>query len=73
MKIHSALVFGLALAQGVSAAQRGGGLRTKDLQLIQRDLESRDWADDLWNEIKNAATCAGAQVPNLLDYRLLSS
>lgn len=36
-------------------------LTARDLVAIERSIEARGLANDIWNKIKNAATCTGCQ------------
>lgn len=36
-------------------------LTSRDLVAIERSIQARGLANDIWNKIKNAATCTGCQ------------
>ena len=65
MKVSS-LLLSLELLRGVASLQNRHVVQRK-IGPVGRTLEEREnWAEDIWDEIKNAASCAGCQVFEIL-------
>lgn len=41
---------------------QGYEVNKRDLEEVERSIEARGWAEDIWEEISDAATCSGCQV-----------
>lgn len=60
------VVLGVGLASVVAqdgkALARNDGLSPRYADLVDRGIDPRDLASEIWNDIKNAATCTACEV-----------
>jgi hypothetical protein len=61
MRFASFLPF-LAVSPVLAGSLEDGKLTRRELIAIERSIYERGLVEDIWNKIKNAATCTGCQV-----------